>query len=34
MIALNTQTRDDSAWLMMSYFTAGKEENLAQMGYV
>ena len=23
LIALNTQTNDDYAWLMMSYFTAG-----------
>ena len=24
IIALNTQTKDDYAWLMMSYFTAGR----------
>ena len=34
LIALNTQTRDDYAWLMMSYFTAGKEGNLSRVGYV
>lgn len=25
IIAINTQTKDDYAWLMMSYFTAGKK---------
>jgi hypothetical protein len=34
IIALNTQTKDDSAWLMMSYFTAGCDRELTRKGYV
>jgi hypothetical protein len=34
MIAINTQTRDEWAWLMMSYFTAGTERTLTRMGYI
>ena len=34
LIALNTQTRDDSAWLLMSYFTGDTDSNLPQRGYI
>ena len=27
LIALNTQTKDDFAWLMMSYFCAGTRDS-------
>lgn len=34
IIAINTQTKDEFAWLMMSYFTAGKAEEAKSIGYV
>jgi hypothetical protein len=34
IIALNTQTKDDNAWLMMSYFTAGRPLIPSKIGYV
>lgn len=34
IIALNTQTKDEHAWLMMSYFTAGRLAVPAKLGYV
>jgi hypothetical protein len=34
IIALNTQTKDDYAHMMMSYFTAGREFFPAKIGYV
>jgi len=34
IIALNTQTKDDHAWLMMSYFTAGRAPIAAKIGFV
>jgi phosphatidylinositol phospholipase C delta len=34
IIALNTQTKDDYAWLMMSYFTAGRPIVPGKIGYV
>lgn len=34
IIALNTQTKDNYAWLMMSYFTAGRDPNPSTLGYV
>lgn len=34
IIALNTQTKDDYARIMMSYFTAGRELTPARVGYV
>jgi hypothetical protein len=34
IIALNTQTKDNHAWLMMSFFTAGRLAMPAKLGYV
>jgi hypothetical protein len=34
IIALNTQTKDDYAWLMMSYFTAGRPHLPGNIGYI
>ncbi len=34
IIALNTQTKDDYAWMMYRYFCAGQAVNLANRGYV
>jgi len=35
IIALNTQTKDDYAWLMRSYFTAGRQNMITEkIGYV
>lgn len=34
IIALNTQTKDNYAWLMMSYFTAGRPMTPGQIGYI
>jgi hypothetical protein len=34
IIALNTQTKDDNVWLLMSYFTTGREMNPRNIGYV
>ena len=34
MIALNTQTKDNYAWLMMSYFTAGVTQPPEMIGYI
>jgi hypothetical protein len=34
IIALNTQTKDDYAWLMMSYFTSGRAAVPSKMGYI
>ena len=34
IIALNTQTKDNYAWLMMSYFTAGRPPAASQLGYI
>lgn len=34
IIALNTQTKDDYAWMMYRYFCAGPAVNLANRGYV
>lgn len=35
IIALNTQTKDDYAWLLRSYFTAGREIMEAlNIGYI
>lgn len=34
IIALNTQTKDNYAWLMMSFFTAGRPMTPGQIGYI
>jgi hypothetical protein len=34
IIALNTQTKDDYAWLLMSYFICGREINPSKIGYI
>jgi hypothetical protein len=34
IIALNTQTKDSYAWLMMSYFTAGRPMVPGKLGYI
>jgi hypothetical protein len=34
IIALNTQTKDNYAWLMMSYFTAGRPMLPGMIGYI
>ncbi len=34
IIALNTQTKDNYAWLMMSYFTAGRPQIPGTIGFV
>ncbi len=34
IIALNTQTKDHYAWLMMSYFTAGRPLVAGAIGYI
>lgn len=34
IIALNTQTKDNYAWLMMSYFTAGRQMIPGKLGYI
>jgi hypothetical protein len=34
IIAINTQTKDDYAWLLMSYFTAGRKGDPKTFGYV
>jgi hypothetical protein len=34
IIALNTQTKDDYAWLMKSYFTAGRPHLTDSIGYI
>jgi len=34
IIALNTQTKDDYAWLMRSYFTAGRQNITENIGYI
>ncbi len=34
IIALNTQTKDDNVWLLMSYFTTGRDRSPNNIGYV
>lgn len=34
IIAINAQTKDDYAWLIMSYFTAGRRGDPKAFGYV
>lgn len=34
IIALNTQTKDDYAWMMYGYFCGGNINYFSQVGYV
>lgn len=34
IIALNTQTKDDYAWMLNGYFCGGHCSNLSERGYV
>jgi hypothetical protein len=34
IIALNTQTKDEYAWMMMSYFTAGRYDSPDNIGFI
>ena len=34
IIALNAQTKDDWAWMMMSFFTAGSDKRQTRLGYI
>lgn len=34
IIALNTQTKDDNAWMLYRYFCAGPAVDLKNRGYV
>jgi hypothetical protein len=34
IIALNTQTKDDNAWMLYRYFCGGPAVNMANRGYV
>lgn len=34
IIALNTQTKDDFAWMMHRYFCGGHSTNLSHRGYL
>ena len=34
IIALNTQTKDQFAWMLMSYFKAGRNNNFGSIGYI
>lgn len=34
IVALNTQTKDDFAWMTFAYFCGGQASNLSQRGYI
>lgn len=34
IIALNTQTKDDFAWMLYRYFCGGHSTNLSKRGYL